>query len=113
MGVNRHTDRGDAVSFSRFLRGFGQNPTPKGLTENKQPGKALGWIKGSAQDRKPVRSKYSSGEVAEVLQRSAVGPALFTITVGNLTKRASREVTKFPNDMKLGRSARVRASCEG
>ena len=52
-------------------------------------------------------------EVAEALQRSAVGPALFTVTIGNLTKEASRKVTKFPNNMKLGRSARVRASCEG
>lgn len=40
------------------------------------------------------------GEIAEALQRSAVGRALFAITTGSLTKGTSREVTKFPNDMK-------------
>lgn len=53
------------------------------------------------------------GEIAEALQRSAVGRALFAITTGSLTKGTSGEVTKFPNDMKLGRTAGVRASCEG
>lgn len=33
------------------------------------------------------------GEAAEALQRSAVGPALFTITIGNVNKGASDEVT--------------------
>lgn len=60
-GVNRHIDKRDAVSLSRFLRGCWQNPIPKGVTENKQPGKVLEWIKGSVQGRKPVRSKYSNG----------------------------------------------------
>lgn len=53
------------------------------------------------------------GEVAEALQRSSVGPALFTRTTDNVNKGTSGEVTKFLNGMKLGRSAGARASSEG
>jgi len=60
-----------------------------------------------------VRSKCSSGEAAEALQRSAVGPAPFTITTEDADKGASGEVMKLPTDPKVGGSAGVRASCEG
>lgn len=53
------------------------------------------------------------GEVAEALQSSSMGPALFIITIDNVNKGASGEVTKFPNNMTLGRSAGVRASSQG
>lgn len=34
---------------------------------------------------------------------SAVGPALFARTTGNVNKGASGEVTKFPNDVQVSR----------
>lgn len=54
------------------------------------------------------------GEAAKTLQKFVVGAALFTINHGYLTTGVSykvTKVTKFPNDVKPGRSARAVASC--